>query len=289
MKLTRDEIEFPDCLHIANGVDRDYNIHPSPTAWNDLARRHGYSLTFHPDTAVHHVEAIRRKLDSSGKGIYVLLAPSGYGKSTLTEDLYWRGCGILQKVSTRPPRPKKTHPPIKLKDLIETDSEEVIITPPPRDKEIQAINRKFFRYALKTRQLVIPHKYKGHNYAIPRRALREARVKSEPYVYPTTDAQSAFRLRRMLPDEVKVVILAPPLDFAGFGLEQRINFDPTARTLPIGDVKKVIAQAQDTQKRLDRIVKDARQMQQFRADADLVVESTDLHQAVHEILDFIYQ
>lgn len=232
---------------------------------NDTHREKGHSLIFSPCEPEDLLKAIQRELDDSPKGIYILLAPPGYGKSTITKSLYWMGASILQKRSTRPRRIGET------------------------DRETRFISEEGFRFLSEKRKLMLAHNYAGFQYALSRDEVEEAISSPGAFIYPTTDPESAFAFRDMLPDNVKVIMLSPPLDFAGFGLEQRVQVEPRNPTLTIEDeIKRAIQQKEDTERRLAVIEQQARYFRTLEADTDLVIRSSDLQEIIDRTMGFMY-
>lgn len=228
-----------------------------------------------PAELEEYVAKIRNVLSEGIRnGIYVLAAPPGFGKSTIAKNLKLEGVRILPKLTTRKKRGLK------------------------QSEETKHIDEETFMEMYKDRVLFIPHEYAGFKYAISSEELTNVLYSMQhhktPHVYPTTHIPSARAFKRSFPGRVRLVVLQPPKDFAGFGLEKRLKhlgapsrgFDSIDEEIEFYAALK--SKQKDTYRRLRRIRQEEQAFQVFAREADLVVRTTDLRKATNRIAEFIY-
>lgn len=189
--------------------------------------------------------------------IYLLLAPPGYGKTTLIETMKKTGMRNLRKTTTRPYRSQE-----------EKES-----------GEIDSVSRKDFRDMTLQGLMRGVHRYRGNMYGISTTNIQQALSSGKDHMFALVDYKAAFALRREF-SRIYIIMIQPPLDFAGYGLEMRLEKmmqEPEKLRGPEAE-RDFIAAQQDTQRRLKGILKEAREYSRYLPFADKVIDRTDMWQ-----------
>jgi guanylate kinase len=206
-------------------------------------------------------------LNDAPPKIYIISAPSGYGKSTLVDRLKYFGIRQLPKVVTREPRPGE-----KSKNNIEFISGEEYKNLLYEGEIIGHAEANKGAYGI--RKSVLEKVFKGYrNYVTDR------------------NFEAACKIRAEYPDKVKLVALFPSLSFAGLGLEERISkLDiPTERFTSFIEelefLKKSRYTIQDTKDRLKLIVKQAKEFEKNIPYCDIVLDKYSVEENEAQLLE----
>jgi guanylate kinase len=197
-------------------------------------------------------------LNTAPKKLYIISAPSGYGKSTLVDRLRYLGVRQLPKITTRKPRPGEG-----------------------LDKSMEFVSAREYYDLLKKVEVIGHAEANKGAYGIRRDLLENISGEHCNYAIDR-DFEAACKIKAEYPDKVKLVALFPSLSFAGFGLEDRIN----KLKMPIEGFGSFIEELeflkrsrytfQDTKDRLKRIVRQAKEFQEKLPDFDIVLDKYDM-------------
>ena len=209
-------------------------------------------------------------LRPTSKKLYVLVAPSAFGKSSLSEELQIYGVKQLPKLTTREYRSSK-------------DRQSIISVSPAE-----------LAFHEKMKNVLAGHTYNKNFYGLRREDLSLIFSDNhEAYVWDTCDFEAANKLREQFPEFVKLVGVFPELSFAGFGLEQRIKAidEPSEQFSSMQDeleaLKKAEATKVQTKNRLEGILREAKEFQKYLPDLDFVLRGTRVSDNVTEMIKII--
>lgn len=189
--------------------------------------------------------------------LYVITAPSGFGKSTLIDELRYFGLRQIPKITTR-----------HYRSISEAKNNEII-----------HLGNREFNNLESLGELVAKRVKEGNAYGILRSDLEGIYNQKRHFLHDTADVKSALKLRDEYPDLVRLVTIFPSIAFAGEGLERRLelltdpheDFDSFAEELEYlrktGFVKK------DTENRLKNIEEESREFNQYLPEFDIVLRS----------------
>ncbi len=200
--------------------------------------------------------------------LYVLVAPTGFGKSTLINEMRYLCVKPMPKVTTRP-----------IRNLAEL-----------QDTTIEFVSEDMFTKLSKDEVIIGSHLYNSHLYG-----LKKAKILNIPnsyinYVVDSCDVDSAFRLKQEFPDIIRLVTLFPSLTYAGFGLEERLKdlskpssgFDSFQEELDYLHKNKIALT--DTKARLEHVVSESRKFEKYLPHFDIVLKGYDMQANVNQLL-----
>jgi guanylate kinase len=200
--------------------------------------------------------------------LYLVVAPTGFGKSTLIDEMKYLCVKPMPKITTRPHR----------------------ILAEVSDSSIEPISSIDFTQLEKAGFIVGGHAYKGYRYG-----LRKDRILGLPSIYrnqlaDSCDIDSALNVKRQFPDLIRLVTLFPSLSFAGYGLEQRLKklskpsdgFESFTEQLEY--LRKNEIAFVDTKKRLERVVEESRKFEKYLPYFDIVLTGYDMQSNVNALL-----
>lgn len=236
-----------------------------------------FNVSFLPKSFVKINEGIVSELigkyycSERSKKLFVLCAPSAFGKSSLIEKLELSGAKALPKITTRALRPgeKNNAVSISFKNFHELDHRGEILASHFFDE-----NRNFYGLLRSDFDNFDENRH-------------------EAYIFDVVDTLSALKLRAQFPDKVKLVGIFPGLDFAGYGLEVRLanlsnpkNFILTSNE-QFDRIKKNKIAVLDAYGRLQNSIKKAREYSNFLPEFDYVLDGDTMEQNYYQLLQII--
>jgi guanylate kinase len=241
--------------------------------WDDTEKLLGMGIDALIGKPMGHDEIFASLENAYGREsgrINFLVAPSGSGKTTLIKRLRRHGFRTLSKVTTRPYRS----------------------TEEKKDGELVSISEKEFRLFHEQGLILGAHKYRNRFYGILSSEMNSAIESGKTYICPTTHFSSAYSMTQQFPFLSRLILMAPPIDLAGFGLEKRRDelltppgqFDSLEQEVEY--YSRLSAVKKDTDRRLLRAVVEARQFRQNIPYADHVLRSTDIDERQREVLRY---
>lgn len=210
-------------------------------------------------------------LSGPSKKLYLLVAPPAFGKTSIIKELQYWDVMQIPKVTTRKKRP-------------EEKSEAISMSPNEFEEMVSAgeiLGSHFFQ---ENRQ----------HYGLLRRDVELiAEGKHEAYSFDMCDPLPALKLRDQFPDKVKLVGIFPSLDFAGYGLENRLsqlshpstNFQSFEEELEY--LKKAKFHVNDTNNRLRNIIKTTQTYCLSIKNFDHVLSGNTIQENVDQMIDII--
>ncbi len=200
--------------------------------------------------------------------LYVVVAPTGFGKSTLIDEMRYLCVKPMPKVTTRPNR--------NLAEL--------------RDDSIEFVSRDTFTEGVKEDFIVGGHAYNSHLYGLKRDKIKCIPSTHRNYIVDSCDVESALRLRQEFPDLVRLVTLFPSVTYSGFGLEERLKdlskpssgFDSFQEELDYLKRNKIAKT--DTKARLEYVVSESIKFEKYLPHFDIVLKGYDLQSNVNQLL-----
>lgn len=232
-------------------------------------------VTFCDQDAKNRDLAIKISMDyilapPSGK-LYILCAPSGFGKSSLQDRMSLLCTKSLPKITTRPFR--------SIQEIIEGN--------------IKWVNPNMFKELVKNKGMLAPHIYDNNAYGLAIDDFQEVfSDKYDAYLWDTCEPEAALSLKERYPDIVKVIGIFPKFSFAGLGLEKRIaNLSLTFNDLRINpaDVMKKQRIITNTRQRLEKIMREVKKYQQFLPKFDKVLEGETLDDNISLMIDVMIE
>ncbi len=209
----------------------------------------------------------------SGK-LYVLCAPSGYGKSTISNHISHLCVKIIPKITTRPYRP---------------GSNEML------SGAILSVSPKVFISEANQGEIVGSHLYHEQRYGIRKKDIESVFLKEvDAHVWDTCDPETALGLKRMFPDIVKVVGIFPGRSLVGIGLEKRkIQASEPVITLATStsELDRIIEKNEQlvrtTNQRLDRAFVELKNYLPFIPSFDHLLNAGNVRDNVLQMLEII--
>lgn len=201
--------------------------------------------------------------------LYVITGPSGFGKSTLIDQLDYLGVKIIPKITTRGYR--------SVQERI--------------DGKIISVQPREFQSMLKRDLILGAHRYNDHLYGLRREDLEFFLAGDDDFVWDTCDLHSAFKIKKENDSNVKLAVIFPGIDVAGMGLEKRIDniknpsecFNSFAEELKyLERSEKVIMSSKH---RLESTAKESRWFKENLDKFDILLRSGSLH---FDILKLIF-
>lgn len=211
-------------------------------------------LTYDPQWS-HMMNFAKLLLRDGPPKLYLIVAPSGYGKSTLIDELRYLGVRQVRKVTTRPYR---TH---------------------EERSSIESVTRTEFDDRARAGDLLAPHQYRAYKYGIEKDVFERIFEGTRHHMYDTCDFPSAYILKQAHPDRVRLVALFPSIGFAGAGLEERIKSLQTPSegfssfTEEYEHLKKSGASLTDAHARLNAAIREARAFQRCLPYVDIILDN----------------
>ena len=202
---------------------------------------------------------LRFNLSDKPSKLYLIVAPSGFGKTCLINELKYCGVKQIPKITTRPYRSLLNFKNLGVKDNIpqtiskklkdeakkefeENYKKEVISlsnnilqesdiktlfntqeTKSYRHKGVISIRPSKFKEKVKKREILGSHLYKGNLYGFEKKEFDKLFDSTTQYVFDICDLETALEFRENNKDLVEIIGIFPSLSFAGFGLEKRIK------------------------------------------------------------------
>ncbi|MEA3514000.1 MAG: hypothetical protein U9R34_00830 [Nanoarchaeota archaeon] len=214
---------------------------------------------------------IKSVYTESPSKLYIVLGPTGYGKSTLINQLKHLGIRQMTKVMTRQYR---------------TPAE--MLNPC-----LESISMTEFEKLVKIEQIIGHHVYNGNGYGFKKEQFEKIPKSNRNYILDSCDFNSAYALKSKYPDNIKLVAIFPSLTFAGFGLENRIYklktpYDKFSNfTEELDYLKKSEKAILNTKERFDYVALEAQNFRQYLSEMDIVLDSINLETNVNSFLDKI--
>lgn len=205
------------------------------------------------------VPYMRYLLKNKNSNLYILIAPPGYGKSTLINELKYLSIKTLPKITTRPYR--------DLKEFY--------------DEYINSIPISEFEKLFSDGEILMYRMREGYYYGIKKYDF-DSMDKNYDHIVDSCDFYSAYKLRDKYPNIIKLVALFPNLDLAGFGLEERIKniSEPTEKFLSFQEeldfIKLNKSTLTDSKKRLDKITSETKEFKKLLPYFDIVLNDYGL-------------
>ena len=218
--------------------------------WEDLPSVDGFSK-------VHQY-----LLSSHTPKLYIFVAPPGFGKTSMVEELRYMGFRVLRNVTTRPYR-----------SIGEAENGLVL-----------SVSCSDF-ISMEESGLLEGVRRRGREaYGVLKDDLRSISYGLDDYVIDIANLDSACRLKEVYPDKVRLVGFHPGRDIVGFGLEDRIMklkepYD--GLDLSGGLLRSEIGARQaisDARRRLDYLPREAREYFSRLCELDLVLPRNRLLQ-----------
>jgi guanylate kinase len=200
--------------------------------------------------------------------LYLLVAPTGFGKSTLINEMKYLCVKLMPKITTRPYR-----------NLDEISN-----------PSIESISIKDFVDQNKAGAIVGARFYNDNLYGLRKDKILDVPASYRNHMVDSCDVESALRLREQFPDLVKLVTLFPSVSLAGFGLERRLRelsrpsegFESFQEQLEY--LKKNNIAIKDTKHRLEGVVQESRKFQKYMPYFDIVLKGYDMQSNMNALL-----
>jgi len=226
--------------------------------WGDLPSVDGFSK-------VH-----RYLMSNHNPKLYIFVAPPGFGKTSMVEELRYMGFRVLRNVTTRPYR-----------SIGEAEN-----------GLVRSVSSSDF-ISMEGSGLLEGVRLRGQEaYGILKDDLRSISRGLDDYVLDIANLDSACRLKEVYPDKIRLIGFHPGRDIIGFGLEDRIMklrepYDPVDL---FGDLLRSEQSARraisDARRRLDYLSREARKYFSRLRELDLVLYGTDLKVNLCNVLDY---
>jgi len=211
---------------------------------------------------------MRYLLRNKRSNLYILIAPSGYGKSTLINELKYLSIKTLPKITTRSYRDYKEF----------------------YSGYVNSIPISEFEKLFSNGEILMCRMREGHYYGIKKYDF-DNMDKNYDYITDSCDFYSAYKLRDKYPQIIKLVALFPSLELAGFGLEERIKniSAPNENFLSFQEELGVIKLNQNTltnsKKRLGKITSEAKEFKNLLPYFDIILDNYQLQKNFITLLE----
>lgn len=207
---------------------------------------------------VHSV--VNRMMNPHPTGINVLVAPSGFGKSSMIEHFKGARIPVFPKYTTRSYR--------------NVDEQ--------RTGEIRSISYDEFQKLFKEGKMVGVHEYRGHMYGINRKKLHEIATEDKECVFAFVDPEPAIEIKEMYPSRTNLIAIQPSFEQLKEGLEHRMNclLTPSEGYVSMAheleDIKRRDRALEETEKRIRVAELEAYKFGQYLDKFDCVIQEKRL-------------
>jgi len=207
----------------------------------------------------HTASMLNKSVHSLSHINYLLLAPSGFGKSTIMQCLQYRGLRYLLKTSTRDYR-----------------SEEEKL-----EGEIECVPQSEARFFDDPEYILQKHIFEENVYGIRKDIYLKAINSEKPHIFSFTDIRAALDFRKKFRNTTRLILLNYPLNLAQRGLELRLE-----ESIKKG-AKKVV---NDSNERLKEILTETRLFSALEKNSliDKVIKTSNLADATNQIENYIF-
>jgi guanylate kinase len=204
------------------------------------------------------------------KKLNIILGPSGFGKTTFIDYLSYLGFKKASKLTTRPYR---SFQEMDGSDLVSYDTHQ-------------------FNYLVNNNLILGEHVYQNNSYGMKKNIFENIDEFDREYLIDSCDPKSAIKLRDNYPNEVRLISLFPNIHFAGYGLENRINqfgysYDYSSIVDEYEAVKKSKFVVKNTKDRLNKIIQQSENFQQYLSDFDLNLTSTNIDDNAMRLIEYV--
>lgn len=250
----------PNTIEDIKGLSPDQKIvvfSPVPSREDlvNLLSKHNIPGLFEKTGFLVH-SVVNRMMNPHPTGINILVAPSGFGKSSMIEHFKGSGIPVFPKYTTRPYRSVKEQ----------------------RSGEIRSISYDEFQKIFKEGNMVGVHQYRGHMYGINRRKLNEIATEDKECVFAFIDPEPAIVIKEMYPSRTNLIAIQPSFEQLKEGLERRINslLTPsegyTSMAHEFEDLKRRDMALKETEKRIRVAELEAYKFGQYLDKFDYVIQ-----------------
>lgn len=253
------------------GSTLDTFLKKNPNALH-VVKGEAYSETFYK-TLEENFDFVNEQGEFGlGTSINILLGPSGFGKSTITEDLVSRGFEVLTKYTTRMYRTKEE----------------------AEGAEVKSVDRLTFKNMSLGSGMIGVHEYAGNMYGFRVADLEAAILRESPHVTGLVDPDAAIEVKQQYLGNAKLIALLPQKDLLGMGLEKRTEIITELKDIPDGIVDAAMGRVDfdasllDTQIRFGRIGMDYDKLLRAAPSLDYIASGDNLKQVANNIVGFVY-
>lgn len=205
-------------------------------------------------------------------GLSIILAPSGFGKSTVMKELTDAGAKFLPKYTTRSYRSKE-----------EANSGEIV-----------SVDRMTFRTLAKDSGMIGVSEYEGNFYGFRTADLEASVFDESPYVTGLIDPEPAIEIKQQYLGRTRLIALLPSKDLLGLGLTKRKEIITDLQSVPVDISERVMGRLDfdatllDTKGRYETVAQDYERILQAAPYLDHIATESNLNKMTEQIMRFVY-